>query len=831
MKKAFKDMMAGGDWYFWDEIPWANGINWGDGWKSVECHNRSWLTSMRLNPPDMSARSDAERMRHALNFHGALRQLGGGHVVWIDEFHEREKPYPMAIPANRAAFRFEKERAKVYNDLIEHFTSRHYLSVQWRKPPGWLDYLARWVMMPHPGERQKNLGPALTAYMDRMRSLERSLGFVGAEILEGDNLASYLHDTISMNRQRVCMGNWEDWIAPQLVDMPVNGNGALTIGAGDELHYVVAVSVHSYPRAVDAGMLDGTATSKAIAELPITYRRITRIAVQSKAETVKDMERLRIKTTVTREGMVRQMMREMYKDLPVRPNRDTEMIEEEVEAWLTDLARSQTLRCQSTTTFLVYHRDPGTAMDQAKQIADMLRDEAGLVVQIQWLNALESFLGTVPGASDHDYIRPYVNTLSAAALSPLAKAWGGTRYDDLLQGPPLLIGATQGTTRMHMSISPASKGLASHGLLTGPSGSGKSAVANAMSYGMLKYEGGRVFRIDKGRSALVSTLCAGGVMIDPVTTGVGFQPLRFIGKASERRWCQKWLLGLVKLRRPDLATDPKVDEQIKNTLEYLGASFEPDDLTMSAFVSALGHEELKAALRPYTRDGSLGYLFDSVDKRSYDADWITVELDELLEDPDAAGPLMAVLWRQMMRLCRSDRPMLIIIDEAWMAMAGPFLDLLKIGMRTFRRENARVVFSTQSAKDLADSDLAKIVLNACSLRIFFPDLAMKDDDVAAAYVACGVETDQIEAMTKEFRRDEARWCLLVQSDGSRVLHLDMDRETAPESYWMCCATNSEAVADARRIEQLPGDFLDNFLEEKLTGRKARGPVRIMEAAE
>jgi type IV secretion system protein TrbE len=278
-----------------------------------------------------------------------------------------------------------------------------------------------------------------------------------------------------------------------------------------------------------------------------------------------------------------------------------------------------------------------------------------------------------------------------------------------------------------------------------------------------------------------------------------------------------------------------VDEAIKNTLEYLGTSFDPDDLTMSAFVNALGHEDLKAALHPYTRDGSLGYLFDAVDSRSYDADWITIELDELLEDEDAAGPLMAVIWRMMMRMCSPERPMLIAIDEAWMAMKGPFLELLKIGMRTFRRDNARVVFSTQSAKDLADSDLAKIVLNACSFRIFFPDLAMKDDEVAAAYVACGVDSRWIDRLTYEFRPEEARWCLLVQSSGARILDIDLERETAPESFWLCCATNSGAVADARRIAKMPGDFLTNFLDEKLAKPSARrtfiAPIEMLEAAE
>jgi type IV secretion system protein TrbE len=830
MFKAVKDFFSGGDWYFWDELPWMNGIPWDDKWRTVECRNRSWLSVLRLDPPDMEASSDAERMRHALRFHNALRQLGGGHVVWVDEMHEPEKPYFQASPSNPAALRFEQERAKVYGEQIQHYRSRHHLAVQWRKPPGFLDKLARWALLPHPGERQKELGPALTGYIDRVRSLERSLGFLGARIIDGDDLATYLHDTVSRNRHKVRMGNWEDYIAPQLVDMPINGNGALTIGAGDELEYVVAVSVHSYPKAVDAGMLDGTDAHKAIAELPITYRRVSRIVVQSKHETVKEMERLRMKTTLTRENALRQVMREMYKDLPQRPNRDTEMVEEEVEAWLTDLARGQTLRCQSTTTFLIFHHDPAIALEQANQVRDMLRDEAGLVAQIQWLNGLESFLGTLPGASDHDYIRPYVNTLSAAALAPLAKAWGGTRYDDKLQGPPLLVGTTQGTTRLHVTLSPSTEGLASHGIVTGPSGSGKSALINEMSFGMLKYEGGRVFRIDKGRSSYVSTLCAGGVLIDPVATGEGFQPLRYIGQPGERRWAQKWLIGLVKLRKPEIAADPAVDEAVKNTLEYMGTQFEPDDLTMSAFVHALGNEDLKAALHPYTRDGSLGYLFDAVDSRSYDADWITVELDELLEDEDAAGPLMAVLWRMMQRLCRADRPMLIPIDEAWMAMSGPFLKLLEVGMRTFRRENARVIFATQSAKDFADSDLAKIVLNACSIKIFFPDLAMKNDDVAAAYVACGVDTEWIEKMTYEFKPDESRWCLLVQSAGARLLHMDLEREIAPESYWLCCATNSGAVADARRIQKMPGDFLTNFLSEKKLAAPA--PRRVfLEAAE
>src|SRR4051812_30067650 len=145
MKQMIRDILGGGDWYFWDELPWMNGIPWDDKWRTVECRNRSWLSVLKLDPPDMEARSDAERMRHALRFHGALRQLGGGHVVWIDEMHEPEKSYFQAAPSNPAALRFEQERAQVYSEKIQHYRSRHHLTVQWRKPPGFLDKLARWA--------------------------------------------------------------------------------------------------------------------------------------------------------------------------------------------------------------------------------------------------------------------------------------------------------------------------------------------------------------------------------------------------------------------------------------------------------------------------------------------------------------------------------------------------------------------------------------------------------------------------------------------------------------------------------------------------------------
>jgi type IV secretion system protein VirB4 len=830
-------MLAGGDWYFWDELPWSSGIETGDGpCRVVECRNRSWMSCLRLDPPDLECGTEADRLRHALLFHGALRALGGGHVVWIDEHHDPERPYPAAKPANPAARRFEEARDRTYGEVVGHWRSTHYLTVQWRKPPQWIEKLSRLVLVAHPGDRARDYGPAFQAFNDRVAGLEGQLAFLGAKVLEGDGLAAYLHDTVSRVRQPVRFGNWQDWISPQLVDMPINAmerddGGALTIGVGDDKEYVVPVTVHSYPAGVDAGILDGTEDFAGVASLPITYRRVTRIAIQAKTEAVKDMAALRRKAEMTRQNLLRTTLQQFYPNAPQRLNYEADHAAQEVEEWLKDLARGKTLRCQNTTTFLVYHRDAGVAMEQARMILMHLRETAGLVAQVGRLGALESFLGTVPGNSDHDFVRPYTNTLASGGLAPLSNTWGGRRHDPVLKGPPLLVGTTNESIRHHVVLSPEGDGMASHAVITGPSGSGKTAAINEMCFGFLKYRGTRVFRIDKGRSAYVSTLCAGGTIIDPVLSGEGFQPLRFIADWKERVWAKAWLTAYVRMRDPALANDPAVDAAIKDTLECLGKALDPDDLDMSAFVNALSHPGLQAALRPLTRDGSLGYVFDAIDRRSYDADWTSVELDELVEDEEVAGPLMAYLWHMIRRLCHRDRPMLIPIDEAWMAMKGPFKDMLNKGMRTFRRENARVVFASQSAVDIASSELAGIIVNSCSLKMVFPDSAIASPEVAAAYMVLQVRPQWMDRLNYRFQGGEPRFCLVMQDGGARFMHFDMEEETDPEAFWMCCATNSGAVADALRVRDMGGSFLDDWLGEKVHGKRARPPVPALAAAE
>src|SRR5689334_8189944 len=132
MLKAIREFFDG-EWYFWDELPWMGGVPWDGLWRILECRDRSWLACMALDPPDMGAGTDAERLRHAMRFHQAMRNLGADHVVWIDEFHEPEEPYPLVLPRNPAARRYELERSRVYANRIRHFRSRHFLTVQRRR--------------------------------------------------------------------------------------------------------------------------------------------------------------------------------------------------------------------------------------------------------------------------------------------------------------------------------------------------------------------------------------------------------------------------------------------------------------------------------------------------------------------------------------------------------------------------------------------------------------------------------------------------------------------------------------------------------------------------
>ncbi len=125
---------------------------------------------------------------------------------------------------------------------------------------------------------------------------------------------------------------------------------------------------------------------------------------------------------------------------------------------------------------------------------------------------------------------------------------------------------------------------------------------------------------------------------------------------------------------------------------------------------------------PYTLDGPFGRLLDAAENR------LALRGRPVLRDRGADGagrrgrcrssPICSTGWRS----ASTDRPTLLILDEAWVFLDNPlFAARIREWLKVLRKKNVAVVFATQSLADIAGSSIAPAIIESCPQRIFLPN--------------------------------------------------------------------------------------------------------------
>src|SRR5206468_3320410 len=136
-----------------------------------------------------------------------------------------------------------------------------------------------------------------------------------------------------------------------------------------------------------------------------------------------------------------------------------------------------------------------------------------------------------------------------------------------------------------------------------------------------------------------------------------------------------WLETLVALQ--GVAITPPLRARIDRALELLARN-ERMHRTLTELSVQIQHDELAAALRPYTVAGNYGQLLDANTGDLTPPDFTIFELKHLLSlDDRVAVPVLLYLFRCVERRL-GGRPTLILVDEAWLplmhSLFGPRLN-------------------------------------------------------------------------------------------------------------------------------------------------------------
>ncbi|GAA0733370.1 conjugal transfer protein TrbE [Sphingomonas trueperi] len=717
-----------------DFLPWAALVGGG----AVLNKDGSFQRTARFRGPDLDSATPAELVATTARLNNALRRLGSGWAIFVEAQRAPALAYPDSEFPDPASALVDMERREQFREEGTHFESRYYLTLAWMPPAEDAARAEGWL---YEGRSGSGVDPweLLKGFIDRSdRVLHLVEGFVPeVRWLDDAETLTYLHSTISTRRQRVRVPETPIHLDALLADEPLTGG--LEPKLGD--HHLRTLTIIGFPSVTFPGLLDE------LNRMAFEYRWATRAIMLDKTDATKLLTKIRRQWFAKRKSVAAILKEVMTNEASVLMDSDASNKAADADTALQELGADYAGLALVTASVTVWDRDPAVASEKLRLVEKVIQGRDFTVIP-EGMNAIEAWLGSLPGHVYANVRQPPVSTLNLAHLIPLSAVWAGPERDEHFGQPPLLYARTEGSTPFRFSLHVGDVG---HEIIVGPTGAGKSVLLALMAMQFRRYPDSQVFAFDFGGSIRAAALAMGGDwqdlgggLSDESETGVQLQPLARIDDPAERTWASEWLAAI--LAREGVTIDPQAKEHIWSALGSLASAPAPER-TLTGLAVLLQSQQLKQALAPYCVGGPWGRLLDGETERLGEARVQAFETEGLVGAGSAAAVLAYLFHRIEGRLDGS--PTLIIIDEGWLVLDSPeFAAQLREWLKTLRKKNASVVFATQSLADIETSAIAPAIIESCLTRIFLPNERAAEPQITAVYRRFGLNDRQIEIIAR-----------------------------------------------------------------------------------
>ncbi|MER9072019.1 conjugal transfer protein TrbE [Mesorhizobium sp. M0904] len=777
-----------------DHLPWAALVAPG----IVLNKDSSFQRTFRFRGPDLESATEAELVGICARANNALRRLGSGWGLFFEAERVEALGYPSSAFPDAASWLVDEERRAAFEGKVAHFESRYHLTLVFMPAPDGQARAESALVDSHHSGGARDWRQELAWFRDETdRVLDLLSGFMPeVRALDDAETLTYLHGTISTYRHPVAMPETPMYLDGVLVDAPLTGGLEPMLGE----QHLCTLTVLGFPNVTRPGILD------ALNHQDFAYRWMTRFIPLDKTEATKTLTRLRRQWFAKRKS-VAAILREVVTNEPVPlVDSDADNKALDADAALQALGGDHVGFGYLTTTVTVWDQDRQAAAEKLRAV-ERIVNGLGFTTIRESINAVEAWLGSLPGHVYANVRQPLVHTLNLAHVMPLSSAWAGPVDNEHLanvtgtESPPLLFAETNGSTPFRLSTHVGDVG---HMLVVGPTGAGKSVLLALVALQFRRYAGAQVYVFDKGNSARAATLAMGGEHHALGADGaLAFQPLSNIGDQTTRSWAAEWIAGLVA--HENVSVTPEVKEAIWSALISL-ATAPAQERTLTGLSVLLQSNALKSALMPYTLDGPFGRLLDADEDRLALSDVQCFETEELMHSQGAVLPVLTYLFHRLEE--RFDgRPTLLMLDEAWVYLDNPlFAARIREWLKVLRKKNVSVIFATQSLADIAASSIAPAIIESCPQRIFLPNDRAVEPQVRAAYECFGLNERQIELVA---RATPKRQYYLQSRRGNRLFELGL----GPIALALCGASDpaTQTLIDKVLSEHGQEGFAARFL--------------------
>jgi type IV secretion system protein TrbE len=205
----------------------------------------------------------------------------------------------------------------------------------------------------------------------------------------------------------------------------------------------------------------------------------------------------------------------------------------------------------------------------------------------------------------------------------------------------------------------------------------------------------------------------------------------------------------------------------------------------------------------------MGQLLDADHDMLGAGRFLSFETENLMQlDDKAVIPVLLYLFRRIeQRLDGS--PTLVILDEAWSYIRHElFRNRLRDWLKTMRRKNAAVILATQQISDIANSDIADVVLENCPTKILLPNAEAKNPGSREFYQRVGLNERELDILQVSIPKQQY---YVVSPLGRRLVDLSLGKIALS---WVGVNGREERQIVEGVIEQFPKSWRAEWLRLK-----------------
>ena len=799
-----------------DLLPWAALVD--DG--IVLTKSGGLMVAWEYRGPDLDSSTQEELGAMAARVNAALK-LGDGWVIHCDAVRSPAPGYPAqgAFP-DRTTRLIDDVRRNSHERRFVGYRSRFVLTVTWFPMP---DAASKTADLFVEGRVRATASRNLERFKEQIRELESRLStLLDVRRLQDsiDPRTGILTSPILAHLEQ-CVSLIPDRRPFRLAQVPmyldaVLGQHDFTTGFVPRIgrRSISCIALTGLPPDSFPGILD------ALSRLPVAYRWSSRFIYLDPGQAEKILNKYRSKWAQKRKSMMN-LLRENAGGQATHINADADRMATDAVQALAEASSGMVLFGYYTSVLLLSHEDLEVLDETTREMVKLIENR-GFGARVEDVNAVEAYLGTLPGNTAANVRRPIIHTLNLAHLLPLTAVWAGPERNPCPfyppNSPPLLQAKTDGGTPFALCLHAGDLG---HSAILGPTGAGKSTLLALIAAQQFRYLGAQVFAFDKGYSMLPLCWAAGGEHYDIAGEhgDLAFCPLGRVDEPAERAWAAEWLEQLCELQ--GIKVLPHHRQELFRAITQLGASTETmAQRTMTNFLVLLQDQTLREALQAYTLRGMAGHLLDAeTDSLGQDV-FQVFEMEHLMNKGDKLVlPVLTYLFHRIEQRFKG-QPTLLILDEAWIMLSHPaFKAKIREWLKVLRKANVAVVFATQSLTDLVRSGIADVIFESCPTKIFLPNPEAQTENIRPLYEGVGLNARQIQILA--FATPKRQY-YVMHPDGRRLFDLGL---TGPELAFV----GASGKNDIARIRQLRDELGNAWPAQWLRERGQSDAAQLWES--